>query len=331
MVILSALTDSTGGKAALIVLICAVALAVLLLGAGYLQFWIMIVRKKNSALNGVTLKAFSKLMGTYVDAFIEHVTANAKILAEFPHEDVTVTTDDGLKLMGRYFINTTPTDKTFLCMHGYSSEGMNDFAAIAQFYLKSGFNVLLPEHRAHGRSEGKYIGFGALDRFDALKWLKLITDRFPDGNIFVTGISMGGATVLQMSEFDLPKNVKGIISDCAFTNVHDEAAAVVKFLTKLPAFPLVNLASDYCKMLAKYDFTSVDSSNSVKNAKVPILFIHGTGDLFIPHEMTVKCYENCSTEKQLVLVEGAGHGSEHFHNTELYESSVKAFIDKYDC
>jgi pimeloyl-ACP methyl ester carboxylesterase len=296
----------------------------------YVAFIMFVARHAKRKKSSKIVRWFSKkLLGENLDDIIAYVEENVVKLEAFPHEDVTITTDDGLKLLGNFFINEKPTENTVICMHGYTSNWDYEFSSIAQFYLKEGYNVLLPELRAHGRSEGRYIGFAALDRFDGLKWLKVVTDRFPNGKIFLTGVSMGGATVLQMSDLDLPKNVRGIIADCPFTTVGEEMSFQMKRLFHIPRFPILNMGEFFCKTIAGYDFHTADSRKSVKNAKVPILFIHGGNDVFIPLFMSEQCLEACSTDKKLVVVDKASHGASYYTDQELYESSVREFLQKH--
>ncbi|MDR2047133.1 MAG: alpha/beta hydrolase [Clostridiales bacterium] len=315
----------------LFIIAAALALVALCLCAiAFTAFKMIVGRHAMDPANPFYASLLRKLLGDYVEELAKYIEEESERLLALPHEDVTVTTDDGLKLMGRFFENSVQTDKTVVCMHGYTSDGKRDFAAIAQFYLDEGYNVLLPEHRAHGRSEGKYIGFGVLDRRDALKWLKLVTDKYPNGKIVLTGISMGGATVLQTLDLELPDNVKAVIADCPFTSVKAELSFQIKRLFHLPPFPLVNLTGAVCKRVAGYSFDEVDSKESVKYAKVPVLFIHGGADAFVPLFMSEECFAHCPTEKKFVLVEGAAHGSSHFKNKGLYESSVREFLtDKF--
>ncbi|MDR2090988.1 MAG: lysophospholipase [Clostridiales bacterium] len=306
-----------------------VVIALAILGIGLFAFKKLIIRHsmlEDIGKDKLILSLLFKLMGDYVVEFGKYIDEESEKLLAIPHGEVTVTTKDGLKLIGRFFENPIKTDKTVLCMHGYTSEGRRDFAGLAQFYLNEGYNVLLPDHRAHGRSEGKYIGFAALDRFDGLLWLDVLTKKYPNGSIVMTGISMGGATVLQMADLDLPKNVKAIVSDCPFTSVKDELSFQIKRIFHLPPFPFVNIVSAICKKRAGYAFDEADSSEAVKNSKVPILFIHGGADVFIPYQMSEKCFNNCVTEKKFVIVDGAAHGSSHYWNSELYETSVKEFL-----
>lgn len=61
-----------------------------------------------------------------------------------------------------------------------------------------------------------------MDRYDAEKWVEYVIERFGNNSeIFLHGISMGGATVLMASGLNLPNNVKAIISDCAYTSAYD--------------------------------------------------------------------------------------------------------------
>jgi fermentation-respiration switch protein FrsA (DUF1100 family) len=306
-----------------------VVIALGLLGVCYIAFQKLIIRHAlldDLNANPMIRKILVGLMGSYAAEFGKYIDAESKKLVAIPHGDAEITTKDGLKLIGRFFENPVKTDKTVLCMHGYTSEGKRDFAGLAQFYLSEGYNVLLPDHRAHGRSEGKYIGFAVLDRFDGLLWIDVLTQKYPDGDIVLTGISMGGATVLQMSELDLPKNVKAIVADCPFTSVKAELTFQLKRIFHLPPFPLINIVGAICKSKAGYAFDEADSSEAVKNAKVSILFIHGGADVFIPYRMSEECYENCPAEKKFVIVDGAAHGSSHYFNRELYENSVKEFL-----
>src|SRR5699024_3257176 len=112
---------------------------------------------------------------------------------------------------GYFYRNPKETKVTIVCLHGYNSTGYGDFGSRALGYLQSGYNVLLANHRHHAKSEGKYIGFGVLDRKDVRLWLEAANARIPNGEIFISGVSMGGATAMQASCLPMPENVKGII------------------------------------------------------------------------------------------------------------------------
>lgn len=146
-----------------------------------------------------------KMAGTDWDAYIPGIRASKEWLSGKPQEDVYITSDDGLRLHGTFF-PCPGSDRAVICFHGYTSEGLNDFSSIARFYLEQGFNLMVVDERAHGRSEGTYIGFGCLDRMDARLWIEYVIERLgQDCQVMLHGISMGGATVLMTTGLSLPQ------------------------------------------------------------------------------------------------------------------------------
>lgn len=231
---------------------------------------------------------------------------------------------DGLSLKGEIF-SQKDSNLWLVAVHGYSSrrQGMFD---IARFYYEKGFNVLAPDNRAHGESEGKWVGMGWLDRKDILIWLDKIIEENPDAKIILHGISMGGATVMMCAGENLPSNVKGIVDDCGYTSVWDIFSDELSVLFHLPSFPLLNVASGIAKLRAGYSFGEASSLKSVSDAKVPMLFIHGEKDNFVHTDMVHKVYEACPTAKKKLVVEGAGHGESYQKDPELYLKTVFDFL-----
>ena len=130
-----------------------------------------------------------------------------------------------------------------MCFHGYTSEGLNDYTSIAKFYLNQGFSLMVVDERAHGKSEGTYIGFGCLDRYDALQWMEYVVERLgEDCELMLHGISMGAATVLMSTGLELPEQVKAAVSDCAFTSAWEVFSHVLRSMYHMPAFPVMQIA-----------------------------------------------------------------------------------------
>ena len=162
-----------------------------------------------------------KMSGVDWEKYLPMMKERREWLMEQPREDVWITSHDGLKLHGTYFKGEEGS-KAVICFHGYTSQGLNDYGSLSQYYLKRGYRVLLIDERAHGQSEGRHIGFGVMDRLDGKRWVEWMVEKAgEDVQILLHGNSMGGATVLMMSGLDLPPQVKGIISDCAFTSMKD--------------------------------------------------------------------------------------------------------------
>lgn len=246
-------------------------------------------------------------------------------------EKLMLASYDGLRLNAKLILAEERTEKTILAVHGYRSSGAQDFGAMLPFYHELGYNVLLMDDRGHGESEGDYVGYGWQDHFDCRKWIDYLALRFGDkAEIFLHGVSMGAATVMITAGEELPEQVKGIISDCGYTSAVDQFKYVLKKYYHLPSFPLLPMTRQLTKLRAGYDFADCDARKALKKATLPILFIHGDQDDFVPTAMGYENYESCASEdKELVLIEGAGHAQSYYVNTEGYETAVREFLEKW--
>lgn len=245
-------------------------------------------------------------------------------------KNVFIQSDDGLKLHATLLKNENASKKTVICFHGYTSCSTNDYVALSKFYYEQGFNLLLVDERAHGQSDGKYIGFGVLDRRDALRWIDYTVKLFgDDSTIFLHGISMGAATVLMTSGLTLPNNVKTIVADCGFTSAYDVFSHVLKRDYHIPKFPIMSLTDLLTKAFAGYGYKDVNTLDEVAKTKVPIIFIHGSKDDFVPVWMSEQNYKACASDKQLLIIDGADHAEAYYVDKEAYEKAIIAFIDKY--
>lgn len=247
-------------------------------------------------------------------------------LESMPYINVYIKSFDGLRLYGALLENYS--DKIVICVHGFTGSGKKDFASLAQAYYKNGYNVLLVDNRAHGQSEGKYVGFGVLDRLDLRNWVKYVINRFGSNvQIFLHGISMGAATVLMASSI-MPKNVRGIIADCGFTSVYEIFEYVLKRDYHLPKFPIIYLTNIMSKIRAGYGYKDVNTTAEIARSDIPILFIHGENDEFVPLWMTMKNYSHCKAYKELFIVRESEHAESHYIDKKGYERRILTFIEK---
>ena len=248
------------------------------------------------------------------------------------HEEVYQTSFDGLKLHATWFPpaeRETGRKRVVLCFHGYTSQGLKDFLGLSQYYLEQGYGMLHPDARAHGKSEGEYIGFGCLDRHDALQWINWVIQTCGEEvDILLHGISMGGATVLMASGLELPPQVKGIVSDCAFTSPKEVFTHVLHSMYHMPAFPIIPLTDAVNQKLAGYGMDECNAKCEVAAAKVPILFIHGSRDTFVPSRMCRELYDCCASPKKMLIVEGAAHAESYFKDREAYEGALNQFTQE---
>lgn len=237
---------------------------------------------------------------------------------------------DGLKLQGYYLEAEEPTNKTVIFAHGYLGRG-RDMALYGQHYYENlGYNVFTADMRGHGRSEGDYIGFGWHDRLDYLQWINKVIDyQGPDTEIVLHGLSMGGATVLMVSGEELPSHVKAIVSDSAYTNVYDLFKYQMNRMYHLPAFPILPTTSLVTQIRADFSLKEASALNQVKKAKVPILYLHGEEDSFVPTDMAYELYENTNCEAEIMTFPGASHGEAYVIHKDNYLQTLHQFLNKY--
>lgn len=266
------------------------------------------------------------MSGTDWDLYIPQIRKDKEWVAAQNPQDVYIQSFDGLRLHA-YFIENPGSEKVVICFHGYTSEGLNDYSSIAKFYYEHGFSLLIVDERAHGKSEGTYIGFGCLDRHDALKWIEYAISRLgEDCSILLHGDSMGGATVLMTVGLKLPKQVKAAVSDCAFTSAWDVFSSVLKKMYHIPPFLVLNVADKMVQKKAGYGLRECNAKEEVAKASIPILFIHGDEDSFVPCSMVYELYEACASDKKLQIIEGAGHVEAYYKEPEIFENAIKEFI-----
>lgn len=267
-----------------------------------------------------------KMAGTDWSLHMDFIQERKKYMLAQYHEDVYQTSKDGLKLHATYFPGPD-TQKIVICFHGYTSDGMHDFIGLSDYYMRNGYGMLLVDERAHGKSEGTYIGFGCLDRHDALGWIQwVIQECGPQVQILLHGISMGGSTVLMTSSMELPLQVKGIISECGFTSPKEVFTHVLHTMYHLPAFPMIQISDYVNRKKAGFGLDECNAAREVRNAKVPILLIHGDGDTFVPCEMCEKIYENCTSPKTRLIIKDAAHAECYYKDTEAYEQALDTFV-----
>ncbi|MDU2490649.1 MAG: alpha/beta hydrolase [Clostridium celatum] len=250
------------------------------------------------------------------------------LLNDLNYTDEYITSQDGLKLHSYQVKNQSSSNKWVITVHGYTSEGIN-MSSYAKKYYDNGYNVLIPDLRSHGLSEGDYIGMGWDDRLDIISWINYILNEDPNAEIVLHGISMGAATVLMTSGEEIPSNVKVIIADCGYTSVWDEFAYQLDDLFSLPEFPILNVSSIVSKIRAGYFLGEASSIEQVKKSKTPILYIHGDQDDFVPYYMMEELYNATNSEKEMLTIEGAEHAKASEVDPETYWTTINNFINKY--
>nr|WP_156288745.1 alpha/beta hydrolase [Oceanobacillus salinisoli] len=237
---------------------------------------------------------------------------------------------DHLTLQGYFLEAKEPTNKTVVFTHGYLGRA-SDMGLFGQYYYENlGYNMFTADMRGHGNSEGDYIGFGWHDRLDLVDWVNRIVDELgEDTEIVLHGVSMGAATVLMASGEDLPDNVKAIVADSPYSNVYDLFAYQLERMFNLPEVPILPTTGLVTSIKAGYNFKESSALNQVRKAEVPILYIHGGRDSFVPTVMTEELLANTNSEAELLIVDGAGHGESIVLDKETYLKKLTGFLNTY--
>lgn len=261
-------------------------------------------------------------------AWYEYINANQEgreYIYSLNPEDLYINSFDNLKLHALFINNNT--NKTIICVHGYKAkDGLYDFGMSAKFLNSLGYNLLFVDNRAHGLSQGKYIGFGVLDSIDVNSWVDYLVTNMNQETIILYGMSMGAATVMNAQN----NKVKAIIADCGFASGYDEVAYQIKKMYHLPAFPLVPISNILLKLLAKYSLKDKEAYISIKNYHNNLLIIHGGKDRFVPTSDAYKIFDNATCHKKILIVPGASHAKSYLKDTKLYEETFKEFLDEID-
>lgn len=258
------------------------------------------------------LAEISRLLQTTIDRSCEFVSAMSY---------------DGMILSGRYYhvADGAPLDIAF---HGYRSAGLTDFCGGAEISREMGHNLLLVDQRSHGKSQGRTITFGIKERFDVLSWVDYALDRFgPDTSILLFGISMGASTVLMASELCLPGNVKGIIADCPYSTPMKIILSVGRRM-QIPTAVAAVFSWAGAKVYGGFDLREADPVRAVKQAKIPILLIHGESDGFVPCDMSAEIQRSNPGMVYRCTFPGADHGISFLVDPDRYRKIVREFSEK---
>ena len=243
----------------------------------------------------------------------------------FPAEDWTLESFDGLKLYAKKFSPAETSNNWAILIHGYGRDGTFAYD-YAEEYLKRGWNVLIPDLRASGHSEGEFITMGALESRDVFDWAKKISDANPDAKIVLHGVSMGAATVLMTAALE-PKNLVAVVEDCGYTSAYEMFAAQLKKIFSLPEYPVMPCANLVCKFNTGVKISDAAPINVVDKIKIPVLFIHGDEDGLVPFEMMEKLFDACTSPKEKFVVSGAGHADCKKMNPTAYFDKVFKFLE----
>ena len=274
--------------------------------------------------------AEKRIAGSCIDEkLLQQLEAAGQRLGAREHDVVHLESRDGTALLGHWFPCENPK-RVIVAMHGWRSSWSRDFGLVMDFFRNNGCCVLCPEQRGQGGSGGAYMSFGLAERYDCLDWAAWVAEKMPGAPVYLCGVSMGASTVLMAAGLELPENVRGVIADCGFTS----PAAIWEHVAKNH----LHLRYDLCNGPARrkwrrrlaLDMDAGSCVEAMKVCAVPVLFVHGEADRFVPVEMTYENYAACAAPKELLIVKGAEHGMSYLTDPAAYEKKVLEFWQRFD-
>ena len=275
--------------------------------------------------------AEQKLSGSEISKeLLQTLRASGEALAARGGQTIELTARDGTRLVGHWF-EQEYADRVIVAMHGWRSCWCNDFGIVADFWFDNGCSVLFAEQRGQGESGGAYMGFGLLERHDCLEWVNWVNEQTGEAlPVYLCGVSMGASTVMMAAGLELPKNVRGIIADCGYTSPEAIWKHVAKDNLRLSYGTRSAAANDLCRKKIQMGIDDYSCVDAMQECEVPVLFVHGTDDRFVPIEMTYENYKACAGPKRLFVVPGAGHGMSYSVDTQGYQNALRQFWADFD-
>ena len=313
------------GQVCLIVLAVVVGLAMILYLSCLLLFRTGTETAFHFAEPELTLKPSSNPTVMAMCAMLEQGTQWAE---EQSFQTVHIRSRDGLTLAG-HWLPCADARRTVVLFHGWKGNWKEHLVVLGSFLQAQRCSLLFVEQRAHGESEGKYLGFGVLERYDCLEWVRWLQDNTPKGRpIYLMGGSLGATTVLMTSGFDLPEQVHGIVADCGYS----APSAILKSVIRsahLPVFPVYALLRLGCRLFGGFDPEEASAAGAMARCDTPVLFLHGEDDRFVPCAMGRENYACCrAADKTLLTFPAAGHGMSYMADRERYLAAVTDFLGR---
>ena len=250
-------------------------------------------------------------------------------------QSVVIQSVDGLRLWAAVVPAKEETHRWVICVHGFSDSHIS-MGVYGKHYHEAGWNVLLPDQRGYGNSEGNCVGWGFNERLDLVGWISWVVRRDPEAEILLHGVSMGGATVLMATGGALPKNVKAAVSDCAYASIEAEMRHLMAErrengiqIPPLPSHVAFSVLRRTTLRRGGYDLRHAAPVEAVTRSKTPTLFIHGAQDNFVPANMMNKLYQAAACPKSFLWVPSADHATSVGTDPGLYWATGDTFLDTY--
>ncbi len=245
---------------------------------------------------------------------------------EFPAKEVyTVSSYDGYILHAEY-IETDPQSKKFVIIsHGYTYTRYGSYKYVYLFQ-KMGFNCIIYDDRGHGENKRCRCMFGIRESKDLLAMIEDTYQRF-GREIFLGlhGESMGSGLSLMALQYK--PDVKFLVADCGYGRLQEVLCGKVREVFHLPG-TFAYLASFVCRILYGFSLAKINPEESLKENEIPVCFIHGEADSFIPCSQSERMHRINKGYSEIHTFPGAEHAQSVETDMERYEDILRAFVAK---
>lgn len=299
-----------------------------------MEWWVTAIIIAAAALTVASITQYAFIQMTQMKAMnyqqifdaLERAGARLREYYEpLPKEEVQIRSHDGLRLNGVVVKAERDSVKWVILVHGYTTS-LPASIPFMEMFLEEDFNLLLIDQRRHGKSEGKYTTYGYHEKHDIAAWIRYITNAYGDHCIIgLHGVSFGGGTVLEYLSLPDPA-VQFVIADCPYSDLTRLMHHQMQRLNRIPAALFLPLVNAKLQRKAGFALEQVSPVRTVAKSSIPIMFIHGTKDHYIPPYMSEELFAAKSGPKRLLLIEGAVHGFAIDADPGLYKTSVKEFV-----
>ena len=250
-------------------------------------------------------------------------------LARVKREKITLEADDKSILVARKIVTDPETDQWAVILHGYNGS-MEDVYDIAMHYVEEGYNVLTPDLRGNGESEGMFLGMGWLDRLDVINWIDVILAENPSAKIVIHGVDMGADAALMLSGEPVKSSIKAIVAEGAYNNAWDVVKEEYELRhEKWPVFPFLYMMNPVMKVWAGYTLKQANAVKQVERTSIPILLIHGAKDTYESDDMTTELNQAIASTHEVCTIQTGTHEDCRYAEPENYYQKTFDFANRY--
>ena len=212
----------------------------------------------------------------------------------FPVIDIAIPLRDGGTpaqfLHGWWIPSGHAAAKTLLYLHGNDGNVSTNMGGIEPL-RRLGYEIFMLDYRGYGESGGGFPSEAGVYQDAQTAWDYLVHTRgIKPSDILIYGHSLGGAVAIDLATRHA--DAAGLVVESSFTSIR-EMAGLDRLYALLPLDLIVN--------------QRFDSIDKVRRLRLPVLYVHGTGDELVPFDMGRALYRATPSAVDFVAVVGGGH------------------------